>query len=357
MPQDWIDKATTIRKGEELNLPELEAYLLESLPQASGTLVVEQFPGGASNLTYLLKLGNQQLVLRRPPFGTNVKTAHDMGREYKVLSALSQSYGKAPTPLLHCDDENIIGAPFYVMERVQGIILRSNKGRASELDENTIAGIARALTETMSELHTLDYKGIGLGELGKPEGYVERQVIGWTKRYFKSQTESIPEAEKAAKWLNDNLPTSKEASLIHNDFKHDNVVLDRNDLTKISAILDWEMCTLGDPLMDLGTTLAYWSNPEDPDFFKMNPSALPGNPTRDELMQMYAQSSGRDVSNMVFYFAYGLFKLAVILQQIYYRYKKGFTKDPRFAHMNVLVRSLCEMAVLAIEKGKIDRLY
>ena len=360
MSDKWIDKATNIREGEELNLGNLESYLLENLPDSSGQLKVDQFPGGASNLTYLISLGEQQLVLRRPPFGTKVKSAHDMGREYKVLSALSKSYDKAPKPLLYTEDESVIGAQFYVMERVQGVILRSKKGPASELEPETIGKIASSLMDTMAELHALDYKAIGLGDLGKPEGYPERQVVGWTKRYFKSKTDEMPEIERVAAWLGQHIPPTKSASLIHNDYKHDNVVLDLNDVTKIIAILDWEMCTLGDPLMDLGTTLAYWANDEDPDLLKMaasNPSALPGNPSRAELVQMYAEKSGTDIGDMVFYYVYGLFKLAVVVQQIYYRYKHGFTKDKRFANMNYLAQGMCQMGLRAIEKNRIDDLF
>lgn len=355
-----IDQATDIRKGEELNLGALEAYLLKHLPGNSGPLQVEQFPGGASNLTYLLRLGDHQLVLRRPPFGADIKSAHDMGREFKVLSALSKHYRKAPSPLLYCDDLTIIGAPFYLMQRVEGVILRTASGPAKELGPEIIAKIADSLIGTMVELHGLNYEDIGLGQLGKPEGYAERQITGWTKRYFKAKTDEWPELEKSAQWLSERIPAETDASLIHNDFKHDNVILDAADLTRIIAILDWEMCTLGDPLMDVGTSLAYWVNHNDPDFLKMAikyPCSLPGNPSRGEFLQIYAQKSGRDVSDFVFYYVYGLFKIAVILQQIYYRYQQGFTQDPRFAKMQYGVSSLGKMALRAIEKQRIDDLY
>ena len=360
MSKKWIDQATQIRKGEELHVANLEKYLLENLPELSGKLSIDQFPGGASNLTYLISLGDQQLVLRRPPFGSKVKSAHDMGREYRVLSTLSKSYNKAPTPLLYTEDETIIGAPFYIMERVQGVILRKAKGPASELAKEKIAAIANSLISTMVELHALDYQKIGLGNLGKPVGYVERQVVGWTKRYFKSKTDNFKEIEKTAEWLNNNIPTKSDAALIHNDFKHDNVVLDPKDLTKIIAILDWEMCTIGDPLMDLGTTLGYWPNANDPDILRMAisfPSALPGNPSRAEFVEKYLQESGRTADNIVFYYVFGLFKIAVIVQQIYYRYKKGLTQDPRFAHFNQLVNGMGIMAHQAILKNRIEDLF
>lgn len=357
MSEKWIDKATEIRKGEELDIPALEAYLLENLAQGSGKLAIDQFPGGASNLTYLIRLGEQQLVLRRPPFGSKVKSAHDMGREYKVLSALSKSYSKAPKPLVYTEDPAIIGAPFYVMEKIEGVIIRNSMGKAKDLDKDTIRGIAEGLIGTFAELHAVDYQAIGLGQLGRPQGYTERQITGWTKRYRNAKTDEVPEAEIVFKWLHENMPDSDAASLIHNDYKHDNVILNANDLTQVNGILDWEMSTIGDPLMDLGTTLAYWYNPGDPEFMQIYPSALPGNPTRSELVQLYAEKSGRDVGQVVFYFAYGLFKLAGVIQQIYYRYHHGHTQDKRFAQMNVFAANLFKLAARVIEKKRIDDLY
>ena len=360
MPQNWTDQPTYVRKGEELNLENLRTYLLENLPGAEGELAVEQFPSGYSNLTYLIRLGEKQYVLRRPPFGANIKSGHDMGREYRILSALSKSYGKVPKPLFFTEDERILGAPFYVMERVEGVILRSKMPEEMTPDAATMQGIAGAMVKTFAELHAVDYEAVGLGELGRPEGYNERQVSGWTKRYFKSKTDEIPTVEKVAQWLYDNLPQESGASLIHNDFKYDNLVLDPNDWTKIIAVLDWEMSTLGDPLMDLGASLGYWVNRNDPDWLQqlsLSPTTLPGNPSRGELVEMYARASGRDVGNVVFYYVYGLFKVSVITQQIYFRFKNGFTKDPRFAKLNQVVEGLGAMAMLAIGKGRVDDLF
>jgi len=351
-----IDQATAIRKGEELDLESLERFLLTNIKGAEGPLLVDQFPGGASNLTYLITLGNQKLVLRRPPFGSKVKSAHDMSREYKVLSNLSKFYNKAPKPFLFTNDESVIGAQFYVMERVEGVIFRTKDGPAKHLDKKTVYDIAESLIETMVELHAIDYNAVGLGDLGKPDGYGRRQVDGWTKRYHKSQTHEIPEMLELAEWLDKNLPVVADATLIHNDFKHDNVILDMNDLTKVKAILDWEMSTLGDPLMDLATTLSYWFGPDDPPIFQMAskyPSALEGNPNRMELIEMYADKSGRSVHNIVFYYAFGLFKTAVVIQQIYYRFHHGLTNDPRFANMNVMVEGMAKFAIKSIEKDRI----
>jgi len=351
------DEAKEIRKGEELDIAQLQSYLSDHISDLSGELQVKQFPGGASNLTYLLKMGEKEMVMRRPPFGAKIKSAHDMGREHKVLSALSKGYKKAPSPLLYCEDETVMGAPFYVMERVEGVILRHNMGK--ELESGLVKDIADSLLDSLVELHQLDYVALGLADLGRPEGYIKRQVDGWSRRYIKAKTEDQPEIEYVGRWLDDNQPSESSSSLIHNDFKHDNVILDQEDLTKVKAILDWEMSTLGDPLMDLGTTLSYWMNPDDPDLFRNsfpNPSLLKGNPTREELVHIYSLKSGREVANPVFLYAFGLWKTAVVVQQIYYRYANGHTQDQRFANFNFVVKGFGTMASRAIELGRLDGL-
>lgn len=360
MSNNWNDQAKAVRKGEELDLAQLEPFLQEQLGMAGAELSIEQFPGGFSNLTYLIRLGDQGYVLRRPPFGAKIKSAHDMGREYKILSALSQSYNKAPKPLLYTEDESVIGAPFYVMERVEGVILRPKMPTEMAPSPEIMEGVAASLIDTFSDLHAVDYRAVGLGDLGRPEGYVARQIGGWTKRYFKSKTDELPEIEQVAKWLADNQPGESGTALIHNDFKYDNVVLDSQDWTKIIAVLDWEMSTIGDPLMDFGTSLGYWVTDDDPDWLKalsLSPTVLPGNPNRTEVVRMYAEKSGRDLSDVVFYFAYGLFKIAVIVQQIYYRFKQGYTQDPRFTHLNQVVKGLGVMAQSAIHRKDVDRLF
>ncbi len=357
---NWLDQPTNIRKGEELDAESLEKFLKKEFPEWKGELTIQQFPSGYSNLTYLLKMGEKQLVLRRPPFGADIKSAHDMGREYKILQALSKSYSKVPHPYIYAQDKNIIGAPFYIMERVEGVILRSKMAKEMIPDATTMSGIANSFVDTFVELHNIDYKEIGLGELGRPEGYIERQINGWTKRYFKSKTDEIPLLEKTAQWLNDTIPNPSVPTLIHNDFKYDNLVLHKNDWTKVIAVLDWEMCTVGDPLMDLGTSLGYWVNPNDPDWMKtlaLSPTISQGNPTRNELVEKYIQKSGRDIENLVFYYVYGIFKVAVIAQQIYARYKKGLTQDPRFANLIEAIQGFGTVATQAIMKNRIDDLY
>ncbi len=347
-----LDQPSQIRSGEELEVARLEAYLLEYLPDASGKLEVLQFPRGFSNLTYLLKLGSQELVLRRPPFGANIKSAHDMGREYCILSALKPVYSKVPRALLYCENLEIIGAPFYVMERLQGVILRTKplEGTTPEL----MRGVSLAALEALVELHGLDYQRAGLGDLGKPQGYVERQVSGWSQRYQNARTDDIAGMEKAMEWLVVNLPSSSGAALIHNDFKYDNLMLNPANLTEVIAVLDWEMATLGDPLMDLGTTLAYWAEADDPPGLKsFGLTHLVGNLTRKELVQAYSERTGRDVSSMVFYYIFGLFKVGVILQQIYARYQKGLTQDARFAGLIDLIGEIGQMIEKALETGDI----
>lgn len=354
---DRLDRPTAVRPGEELPLDRLTDYLKAHLPPWEGPLQVQQFPSGYSNLTYLVVAGGQEYVLRRPPFGAQIKTAHDMGREYRVLSALHPVWPRVPRPLCHCTDEAVLGAPFYLMERVQGVVLRASLPAALRPTAAEMERIAMAFVDTFVELHDIDYRAAGLGEWGRPQGYVQRQIEGWTKRYRAARTDDIAELEKAARWLADNQPAESDATLIHNDFKYDNLVLDPADLSRVRAVLDWEMATIGDPLMDLGTTLGYWVTENDPDWLQalaLNPSIWPGNPSREALVQAYAARSGRDPGNAVYYYVYGVFKVAVIAQQIYKRYVEGKTSDARFAGLIHAVRGLGIAAMRAIQSGRID---
>jgi len=369
-----IDPETAaVRSGEELDLRSLTAFLRPHF-ENEGQIELSQFPGGSSNLTYLVKAGTREYVLRRPPFGNTIKTAHDMRREFDVLAKLSAVYPPAPKPLLFCDDENVIGSEFYLMERRHGLIIRGSvisphrvssphvsKGSAEIINklENSQTfrlQVSDSFIRNLSDLHALDYKAAGLGELGRPEGYPQRQVEGWTKRYFAAKTDEHAELEAAIKWLNANIPIESGASLVHNDYKFDNVMLDPDDLTRITAVLDWEMVTIGDPLMDFGTTLGYWMSPDaGEEMMRMpfNPYVLMKNVSRRELVEMYAEASGRDVSNILFYYAFGTFKIAVIAQQIYARFVNGSTKDARFAHFDRFVGKLGEIAVRAIDSNRI----
>lgn len=352
-----IDQPAAVRQGEALPLATLEPYLQAQLG-LNGPLEVAQFPGGYSNLTYLLRMDGRELVLRRPPFGATIRGGHDMGREYRILNALIDSYRKVPRPLLYCDDPAVLDAPFYVMERVAGVILRTKVPPGLDLAPPLMRQICHALIDTFVELHGLDVGAVGLADLGKPTGYTARQVAGWTNRYANARTDDIAAMEHTAIWLGEHVPPEIAPTLIHNDYKYDNVVLDPANLARITAVLDWEMATIGDPLTDLGTTLAYWMEPGDPQPLRQfGLTELPGNLDRRAWVERYAQQSGRDVSNVLFYFVYGLFKNAVIVQQIYARYHKGLTKDPRFANLIHMVRAYSDLAEQAISRGRIDHLF
>jgi aminoglycoside phosphotransferase (APT) family kinase protein len=353
------DKPRPVREGEQLDTSKLLAYLRGKMPGLDGMVEVEQFPAGFSNLTYLLRVGQQEFVLRRPPFGAKIKTAHDMGREFLILSRLYPVYGKVPRPILYCDDESVIGAPFYLMERVSGIILRARPPEGLALSPDVMRRLSESFIENLVEIHAIDYRAAGLGNMGRAEGYVSRQIEGWTKRYYNARTDDVPEIEKLAEWLAAHAPEDSGRALIHNDYKYDNVVFAPGDLSRVIAVLDWEMATIGDPLMDFGTTLGYWVDVDDPAEWKQlgfGLTALPGNLSRREMVEHYSRLSGRDVRDVVFYFAYALLKIAVIVQQIYHRYRQGFTTDPRFANLGLLVRGCGNLAQRAIEKNRIDGL-
>jgi aminoglycoside phosphotransferase (APT) family kinase protein len=359
MSREWIDQPQTPRAGEELDVGKLAAFLRERLSADSGPLEVAQFPRGYSNLTYLLRLGQREWVLRRPPIGARIKSAHDMGREFRILSRLQGFNVQVPTPLVYCEDESVLGAPFYVMDRVTGVILRDRPPRGLALTPELMRQLSEGFIDNLAAIHAVDCGAAGLGELGRPEGYVARQVEGWSKRYLNARTDDIAEMEKLAVWLDQHRPGESGACLIHNDYKYDNLVLDPQNLPRILATLDWEMSTLGDPLMDLGSTLGYWVDPDDPPEWRQQAfgvTMLAGNLNREQLVERYASRSRRAVPDPVFYYAYGLFKIAVIVQQIYARYRQGLTKDERFARLIEVVRAASRMAVRAIELGRISRL-
>jgi aminoglycoside phosphotransferase (APT) family kinase protein len=344
-----IDKPATIRTGEELNVEKLAPYLLEQFPTAENSqLQIHQYPGGHSNLTYAIRLGERELVLRRPPFGSKVKSAHDMGREFRVLAKLHAVYPSAPVVLAFCDDADILGAPFYLMQPIHGVVLRKNLPPEIDLSPEKARRLNESLIDNLIALHRVDYAKAGLDDLGKPEGYLARQVRGWIERYHNSKTHDYSEVEKVANWLEQNMPATQSAALIHNDYKFDNVVLDADDITKIKGVLDWEMATLGDPLTDLGTTLAYWANQTDPEDLKQNLSDVTtqtGSMSREDVAQYYARSTSSDLAHIAFYLAFARFKLAVIVQQIFYRYRQGLTQDPRFATLPARVIALLRAAL------------
>ena len=336
-----------MRPDEQLDSAKVAAFLRGKLPGSDHPLSLSQFGGGKANLTYLLDFGQHQYVLRRPPLGPVPPGAHDMAREYRVLSVLYQRFPLAPRAFLFCDDPDIIGAPFFIMERRHGRVVR----RQALTDYAHIPDAARrmsaGLVDALADLHAVDYAAVGLETLGKPQGFVARQIEGWFKRWQLAKVTDLAEMDETYHWLRENLPDHQDSSLVHNDYKLDNVMLDAADPGKLVAIFDWDMCTLGDPLSDLGALLGYWSEPTDPAYLKkvaMMPIDDPHFLTRSELVERYARRSGRDVSRINFYHALSLFRVTVIIAQIYIRYKRGQTKDQRFAIFGEYVPRLARAA-------------
>lgn len=339
-----------VRKGEELNSERLEIFLrenLEGLP--NGPLEIEQFPAGLSNLTYSLKIGDWEAVLRRPPLGPVAPKAHDMKRESHILSKVHPVFPLAPKPFLFVANEEIVGSPFFVMERRHGVVLDKEIPFEWDVSEDDFKNISETMVDTLVALHDIDVERAGLDDIGHPDGFMERQVHGWIKRYERSKTDDIEEVEGLQKWLIDQLPPSPEPALIHYDFKLNNALFSPDDPSILTGIFDWEMSTVGDPLADLGVAMSYWTNADDPDILKYGqgkPSVTvkPGFLSREQFIEAYAKKSGRDVSNIHYYLTFAYFKLAVIVQQIYYRWKKGQTEDERFAKLDQSVRSLIQYA-------------
>lgn len=352
------DQSTRIRQGEELDAAVIDPYLKAHIPGLQGEPKISQFPGGASNLTYLLEYPSHELVLRRPPFGRKAKSAHDMGREYRILNQLNAGFPYCPKAYVHCTDESVIGAEFYVMERVNGIILRADLPPELKLDAQQANTLCKNFIDRFVELHNVDYQACGLGDLGKPEGYVQRQIEGWSDRYEKALTPDAPSWEAVKAWLREKMPADHpKPGIVHNDYRFDNVILDPKDPMRIIGVLDWELTTIGDPLMDLGNTLAYWIEADDPapvQLMRRQPSHLPGMLTRRQFADYYAERAGLPrIDNLDFYYTYGLFRLAGIVQQIYYRYFHGQTQDKRFAqfiHMNKLLE---QMSLQVIGKSRL----
>ena len=353
-----LDQPTPVRAGQGFDVGALAVWLRPRVAGLDAEPELLQFGRGYSNLTYLVRFGARELVVRRAPPGVNIKSAHDMGREFRILSALAPTWSKAPGPLAHCDDASVIGTPFYVMERVQGIILRAKVPDGVVLDAPTMKRVSEATCDTLAEIHNLDWRGVGLGDLGKPAGYIERQVKGWAERYTKAKTDNVPQIDRLGAWIEQHRPTESGATLVHNDFKYDNVIL-APDMGSVVAVLDWEMATIGDPLMDLGTALGYWIEPDDPPVFQVmvfGPTNRPGNLTRAAFAERWSRATGRDATNLVFYYAFSLFKLAVVAQQLYKRWVDGATKEERYAMMLDGVRAVASAALVAVDKGRIDRL-
>jgi aminoglycoside phosphotransferase (APT) family kinase protein len=355
------EDARPVRATEQLEWPRLAAYLREHLPSChipdldlSREMTVEQFQGGHSNLTYLVRFGEVEVVIRRPPLGPVPPTAHDMAREHRWLAAMQPLFPLAPRPYLVCDDATVIGAIFYAMERRQGLVIRHEEPASVAGRPDVRRAVSRALVDALADLHAIDVVRHGLSGLGKPAGFVERQVRGWTDRWRRSKTSEVPDMEALAEWLLVHLPAQPATpAVVHGDFKLDNVMLDRADVTRLVAVFDWEMSALGDPLVDVGILLAYWSPslPGAPGDALASVVDRPGWFSRDEIIERYAQRSGRDLSGIRFYETFALFKVAVVIQQIYCRYARGQTDDPRFARFDVRVTALARQAAQLAERA------
>ncbi len=343
-----------VRSEDAFDVVAMDGWLrgqLSDLP--AGLPEVEQFTRGASNLTYRLIYPDLELVLRRPPAGTKAASAHDMGREVHVLEHLAKPYPYVPAVRAYCTDESVIGSSFYVMDYVAGTILRPDT--ASVLTPDIAAAVGGVYVDRWADLHSVDVDAAGLSDWGKGLGYVDRQVFGWSDRYRRARTDDVPDAEDVMAWLESNRPADVTSCVIHGDWRLDNMIMDSASIMagrepRIIGVLDWEMATIGDPLMDVGAALAYWIDSTDADIdpafaaLKRQPSDLPGMPTRQQIMDRYTERMGFAEVNWNFYEVYGLFRLAVILQQIWARYRAGQTTNPAFAPFGEAVRVLIARA-------------
>jgi aminoglycoside phosphotransferase (APT) family kinase protein len=350
---------TPVRASEHLQWNALADYAREQLKIILGNrfddapaMTVEQFPGGHSNLTYLLRFGSQEFVMRRPPFGPVPPRAHDMARECRILQALHPVFPLAPQPYLLCEDPSVIGATFYLMERRHGVVVRNDEPGALKDRPDVRRSVSQAMVDALADLHLIDTDRNGLTALGKPRGFVERQVRGWSERWKGSQTTELPVMDQLARWLIERLPPeAQRPSLLHGDFKLDNVMLDGKDLSRLVAVFDWEMSAVGDPLIDLGILLAYWIH-TTPAAQRHSLDAVTrrtGWFSRQEILERYQQRTGDDVTGIKFYEVFAVFKLAVVLQQIFYRYHRGQTDDARFADLDKRVELLAKIATSLAE--------
>ncbi len=324
-----MDKAKEVRKGEELDWQKLENYLRAEMPeQTEGAISVAQFHGGHANLTYLLKFGEKELVLRRPPFGKIAPGAHDMKREYRVLSKLYKVFPEAPRAYLYCDDEGIIGAPFVVMERKRGEVVRYELIDCFKPFEKAEERLTTAMIKAQADLHKVDFGKAGLSELGRPEGFLERQLAGWSKRWTLSKTGDNKDMDEVLGLLSSDIPSPQAISIIHNDIKLDNCQFQADNPDKVSALFDWDMTTLGDPLVDIGSTLGYWYEPYF-DAYDMPVSLSKSFPNKAFLIRKYAEFTGFSMERIDWYHAFAYVKGAVITAQLYQRFVNGQTQDKR----------------------------
>lgn len=333
MTETQLDEPRPVREEDSFDTGVVHTWLSSRVDGLSAVPEVRQFPGGASNLTYLLRYPDRELILRRPPVGRKAASAHDMKREYRVQKQLRPVYPYVPNVLALCEDHDVLGSDFYVMERIPGIILRRDLPDGVTLDPSRARSLAFNTIDRLIELHQVDPEAAGLADLGKGAGYVERQVRGWTERFLAARTENVPEFTEVMDWLAANRPDDVRICVIHNDYRFDNMILDGPETLNVVGILDWEMATLGDALMDLAGVIAYWVQADDDEVAQRSrkqPTHLPGMPTRLEVVDYYCERMGLSAGNWTFYEVFGLFRLAVIMQQIYYRFHHGQTHNPAF---------------------------
>ena len=347
-PPGWTEPETVpVRPEAVLDHEVVSRFLRGRLPNTDGPLEIVQFAGGHANLTYLLRFGDQEYVLRRPPSGPLAAGAYDMAREFRVLSALWPVYPPACRPFFFCDDARVLGAPFFVMERRRGLVIHKEMPPQYLNRPDLYRRLSEALVDSLAALHAIDYRAVGLETLGKPEGFVERQVNNWIKRWERAKIAELPLMDELSRWLLAHLPRSQAPALLHNDYKLDNHMVDPTDIARIVALFDWDQCTLGDPLVDLGLLLNYWTQADDSperQAFAQAPTMLPGFYTRAELAQRYAKQSGRDVSAIAFYETFALWKTATVVMQLFVLYKNGQLQDERLADFDQRVVQLAETA-------------
>ncbi|MFY4774521.1 phosphotransferase family protein [Metabacillus sp. RGM 3146] len=351
-----MNETIPVRKGEELDPILLEEHLRSQFKEIpTGHLTIRQFGTGASNLTYTLNIGEWEAVLRRPPLGPVAPKAHDMDREYQVLKALNPLFPLAPKPLLYEDNKEITGAPFFLMERRHGTVIDTEFPEDFEITGEDCENLSEIMVDTLVDLHNVSYKGTRLEEISKPDGFMQRQVEGWIERYYRAKTDEINEIGRLTDWMEKHLPSKNEPTVIHYDYKLNNALFTKN-LTKMTGLFDWEMATVGDPLADLGAAMSYWMEKDDPELLiygmgKPTVTIRPEFYTRVQFIDRYAKKSGRDTSNIHYYLTFAYFKLAVICQQIYYRYKMGQTKDARFAKFGAFAETLIKHSLTIAQKG------